>query len=115
MHFQGEGSKLYFASTLISFSLSPGVPVRSEGLNFLWVDNFPLFLPREDGGKIDNYSTIISFMRNKKFAAHKDGKNNRPLKYYLQLKRTHTKWLTKYNLEHLQDFHKEQDIPIPTF
>ena len=26
-----------------------GVPVREQGLHFLWVDTFPLFLPREDG------------------------------------------------------------------
>ncbi|GFR82114.1 aspartate--tRNA ligase [Elysia marginata] len=28
-----------------------GVNVRSDGFSFVWVDNFPLFLPREDGGK----------------------------------------------------------------
>ncbi|GFN73526.1 aspartate--tRNA ligase, mitochondrial [Plakobranchus ocellatus] len=27
-----------------------GVTVRTEGFSFVWVDNFPLFLPREDGG-----------------------------------------------------------------
>ncbi|XP_059153556.1 aspartate--tRNA ligase, mitochondrial-like [Physella acuta] len=30
---------------------SKGIQVRQEGFKFLWVDNFPLFLPKEDGGE----------------------------------------------------------------
>ncbi|KAK0042325.1 aspartate--tRNA ligase mitochondrial [Biomphalaria pfeifferi] len=29
---------------------SKGIKVREDGFQFLWVDNFPLFLPKENGG-----------------------------------------------------------------
>ncbi|CAG5119783.1 unnamed protein product [Candidula unifasciata] len=33
------------------FLESKGVTVRQPGFKFLWVDTFPLFLPKEDGGE----------------------------------------------------------------
>ena len=40
--------------------LFPGVPVRSSVLSFVWVDDFPLFLPREDGGETERIYSVAT-------------------------------------------------------